>query len=70
MEKKKLNFGCGTRIMKGYVNLDIVKHKGVDVVHDLNKFPYPFKNGEFDEIYARFILEHLGDLVKVMRGAS
>lgn len=67
MESKKLNFGCGTRIMKGYVNLDVVPLKGVDVVHDLNKFPYPFKKNYFDEIYARNILEHLDDLVKVMK---
>ena len=30
---KKLNLGAGTDIRKGYVNLDIVKLKGIDVVH-------------------------------------
>lgn len=48
----KLNLGCGTDIRKGYVNLDIVKLPGVDVVHNLDKFPYPFKDNYFDEIYA------------------
>jgi len=67
MKLKKLNLGCGTRIKEGYVNLDIVKHKGVDVVHNLNKFPYPFKKNYFDEIYARNILEHLDGLVRVMK---
>lgn len=37
----------------------MVSQKGVDVVHDLNKFPYPFKSNFFDEIYASCILEHL-----------
>ena len=40
----KLNFGCGPEIMKGYVNMDILKLSGVDVVHNFNKFPYPFKD--------------------------
>ena len=55
----KLNLGCGEDIRKGYVNLDYVKHLGVDKVHDLNKLPYPFKDNSFDEIYASHVLEHL-----------
>lgn len=64
---KKLNLGCGKLVKKGYVNLDSVKLKGVDVVHDLEKFPYPFKDNEFDEIYCSHLLEHLSDLIKVMK---
>jgi len=64
---KKLNLGCGKDIRKGYTNLDSFKMKGVDVVHDLNKFPYPFKDNEFDLVYASHILEHLDDLTKVMK---
>jgi SAM-dependent methyltransferase len=63
---KKLNLGCGTEIKKDYVNIDFVKIRGVDVIHDLNKIPYPFKKDEFDEIYASHILEHLDDLVKTI----
>lgn len=50
MKKKKLNLGCGKDIKKEYVNLDIRKFPGVDIIHDLNKFPYPFKDDSFDEI--------------------
>ena len=63
---KKLNFGCGLDIKEGYVNMDILKIKGVNVVHDFNKFPYPFKDNEFDEVLTSHVLEHLDDLVKVM----
>lgn len=63
---KKLNFGCGDDIMPGYVNLDIVKLKGVDVIHDFNKFPYPFKKDEFDEVFTSHVLEHVDDLPKVL----
>ena len=62
----KLNLGCGTDIKNGYVNLDIMPGKEVDVVHDVNKFPYPFPKNHFDEIYASHILEHVDDVMKVM----
>jgi len=56
---KKLDIGCGTNKVEGCIGLDFHKVKGVDVVHDLNKIPYPFKDNTFDEIYANHILEHL-----------
>jgi SAM-dependent methyltransferase len=63
MEKtKKLNLGCGKDIKpkkEGWVNLDFIKSKGVDVVWDLNKYPYPFKDSEFYGINAKDIFEHL-----------
>lgn len=63
----KLNIGCGRHNKKGYVNLDVTKLPGVDVAHDLDKFPYPFKDNTFEEVTADYILEHVGDLVRVMR---
>lgn len=62
----KLNLGCGADIKKGYVNIDFRKLTGVDVKHDLNKFPYPFKNNTFDFIYSRNCIEQLDDIMKVM----
>ena len=64
---KKLNIGCGEDIKKGYVNLDFLKQEGVDVVHDVNKFPWPFKDNTFDEVYASHVLEHIDDLIKIMQ---
>ena len=63
---KKLNLGCGDDTKEGYVNLDLVNLKGVDVVWDINKFPWPFKANTFDEIYSSHVLEHVQDLVAVM----
>ncbi len=63
---KKLNIGCGTDIKKGYVNLDMVKLNGVDVVHDLNKYPYPFEDNTFDEVIMISVLEHLGNTIKAI----
>ena len=57
--KKILEIGCGDKKVKGAIGLDFVKGKEVDVIHDLNKTPYPFKNNTFDEIYVDNVLEHL-----------
>lgn len=62
----KLNLGCGKDIKMGYINLDIVRNKGVDIVHDLNKFPYPFKDNTFNEIVCNNIIEHVDNVIKVM----
>ena len=64
---KKLNFACGKDIRKGYVNADILKLKGVDVVHNFDKYPYPFKNNEFEEVICNSILEHVEDIGKTMK---
>jgi len=58
---KKLNVACGRDIKEGYINLDFVDALGVDIVHNLEKFPYPFKENTFDFIYAQQIIEHLND---------
>ena len=64
---KKLNLGCGYDKKKNWINLDYVADEGVDVVWDLNKFPYPFKNSEFDIVLANQVLEHVenpGGMIK------
>ncbi len=63
---KKLNLGCGKNIKKDYVNLDFIKMPGVNIIHNLNKFPWPFKDNEFEEIISSHVLEHLEDLEKTM----
>jgi hypothetical protein len=63
---KRLNLGAGVDIKQGYINTYITPGRGIDVVHDLNTFPYPFRDNEFDEILAYSILEHVDDLVKTM----
>jgi SAM-dependent methyltransferase len=45
---------------------DIRAFEGIDVVHDLNEPPWPFKDNSFDSIVAIHLIEHLKDLIYFM----
>jgi len=55
----RLNLGCGSQPEQDWVNLDAADIPGVDVVHDLDVFPWPFKDGEAEEIKAFDVYEHV-----------
>src|SRR3989344_5672582 len=63
-DKRMLNLGSGRDYRKGWVNLENNMMHKADSRHDLDKFPYPFKNEEFDFIYCSHILEHVRDFRK------
>lgn len=63
---KTLDLGCGKRKLKGAIGIDISPDTDADVIHDLNTFPYPFPDNEFDYVYADSILEHLENVIRVM----
>ena len=54
----KLHLGCGKRIAKGMINIDIQHFEGVDIVNDITK-NLPFQNESVDLIYNCGVLEHL-----------
>jgi len=64
--KKKLDLGCGNRKMQGATGIDINPKTEADIIHDLNKTPYPLTESTFDEIFADNVIEHLDNVVKVM----
>jgi len=59
MKKLKLDLGCGSSKKAGFLGVDVIQLEGVDVVHDLNMFPYPFKEDSVDEMWLDNVLEHL-----------
>lgn len=65
-KKKILDVGCGTAKVTGAIGIDRVKMPGVDIVHDLNIFPWPLDDNSFDAIYLNDIIEHLQDQLKVI----
>ena len=64
---KTLDIGCGKKKLKDSIGLDIVKYEGVDVISDLNKSHYPFKEKTFNIINCDDVLEHLEDLTLVLK---
>ncbi len=62
----RLNLGCGNQPKQGFRGVDLHAGEHVDVVHDLNQFPYPFEPDSVDEIWMFHVLEHLPDTCRVM----
>ena len=54
-----LDIACGQVKEEGWVGVDIVKTTGVDVVHDLLKFPWPFADGSVGLAKCSHFFEHV-----------
>ncbi len=64
--KKVLHIGCGASKLPGAIGIDQLKLPGVDVVHNLDRSPWPFESNSFDIVFAHSVLEHLDSVVEVM----
>jgi SAM-dependent methyltransferase len=53
-----LNLGCGNNPIKEAWNVDITKGNMVDEVVNLKKFPWKWKTGSCDEVWAIHVIEH------------
>ena len=65
-EAQRINLGCGLQPLAGYVNVDNRPLPGVDVVHDLDRAPWPFVDGRAEAIVALDVFEHLLDVIGAM----
>jgi len=54
----KLNLGCGSRKVEGYVNIDKNKRANPDLVHDVES-GLPYDDMTVDAIVAKDFLEHV-----------
>jgi len=62
-----VNLGCGGMNIPGYIRVDINEKVKPDVLYDLNVYPYPFENNQFDKILASHIIEHLDNPEKFIK---
>ena len=54
-----LDVGCGHHKTDGAVGMDRRKVLGVDVVHDIEKLPWPFPDTLFDRVILSHLMEHI-----------
>lgn len=59
-DKLKLDLACG-QSKKGeeWIGVDVADLPGVDLVHDLQKYPWPFEDESVDEIHCSHYIEHI-----------
>tara|TARA_Y100000590_G_scaffold432152_1_gene547851 strand:- start:160 stop:717 length:558 start_codon:yes stop_codon:yes gene_type:complete len=62
----KLNLGSGDDIKPDFINIDFKQENGVDKVHNLNEYPWPFEDQSFKEVQAINVLEHLDNFIGAM----
>jgi predicted SAM-dependent methyltransferase len=63
----KLDLACGQIKEPGFKGVDIIPGPEVDIVWDLEKYPWePFADNSIEEIYCAHYLEHTTDLMKFM----
>ena len=55
----KIDLGCGPNKQEGFIGADVREFKGVDVVCDLGKAEWPWKDDTVDEAHASHFVEHL-----------
>ena len=62
----KLDIACGQNKAAGFFGIDIASREGVDMVYDLEQFPWPIPDNSVDEIVCSHYVEHTKDLIKFM----
>lgn len=58
-KKQWLDIGCGASKTEGFIGMDVRPLPGVDIVHNLEKYPWPFDDETFDLVHASHVLEHI-----------
>jgi len=61
-----LDVGCGSSKLVGATGIDQFSLPGVDVIHDLNKCPWPFQDEYFDRIVFSHSLSHLTNISEIL----
>jgi len=62
----RLLLGCGNELGSGWTHVDRVALEHVDVLHDLDVYPWPFGDDTAERIEAIDVLEHLENTVAFM----
>lgn len=56
----RLDVGCGIHKQKGFIGMDQINHECVDIVHDVQVFPWPIP----DDICLQIVMSHLWEHIE------
>lgn len=62
-----LDVGCGEKKVAGAIGIDRRPLPPIDVVHDLDVYPWPLPDDAFDLIICSHIVEHVADVPRFFR---
>lgn len=62
----RIDLACGQRKEPGFIGLDKFAGPDVDIVHDIETYPWPFEDNSVDEVICRHYVEHVKDLMAFM----
>ena len=62
-----LDLGCGIKKYPGAIGIDRNPNTAADVICDLDRPPYPFRDGSFEQIRGIHVIEHVADIMATMR---
>jgi SAM-dependent methyltransferase len=63
---RTLDVGCGINKQAGAIGIDRNPASRADVLCDLDRFPYPFRDSSFDALQAVHVIEHVSDVIRSM----
>ncbi|MBN8729780.1 MAG: class I SAM-dependent methyltransferase [Acidobacteria bacterium] len=61
-----LDVGCGINKFPGAIGIDRIAGTRADVLCELDHFPYPFRDSQFDQVRAIHVIEHVADVIRTM----
>ena len=62
----RLNIGCGNKAIDGYIGVDKFQCDAVDYICDIENEKLPFEDSSVDAIMMDNVIEHFGDIPKVI----
>ncbi len=62
----RLDLACGQNKREGFLGVDVVQLPGVDLVYDLDSYPYPWEDSSVSELHCSHFIEHVSDIKSFM----
>jgi SAM-dependent methyltransferase len=63
---RTLDVGCGINKKPGSIGIDRNPRSKADVIVDVDRFPYPFRDSSFDSLQAVHVIEHVSDVIRTL----